>query len=161
MAGETVRRRAKTIPTFVGGLIVMLVLAPGLVPVLALADSARWLLSRRHWMGIRLYSFGVVYLMAETIGLLALGATWVATGFGRFRRPLLRWAFSIQQAWAGTLLAAAARIFGLRFDVVGDEDVGPGPIILMVRHASIMDNLLPAVLVSARHHIRFAICLEA
>ena len=153
MAEGTLRRRLKTIPTFVVGLIIMLVVAPVALPLIAVVDAARWLISRKHWMGVRLYSFGVVYLTAETAGLIALGATWVATGFGRFRRPLLSWTFAIQQTWAGTLLGAARGIFGLRLEVENDEAISPGPIVLMVRHASIVDNLLPAVLVSTRHGI--------
>lgn len=153
MADGTLRRRLRTIPTFVGGLVLMLMVAPVLLPLIAVFDAVRWLISRKHWMGIRLYCFGLVYLTAETAGLAALGATWVATGFGRYRRPLLSWTFSIQQAWAGTLLAAARGIFSLRLEVAGEEVVAPGPIILMVRHASIVDNLLPAVLVSTRHRM--------
>ncbi len=153
MADGTLLRRLKTIPTFVGGLVVMLVMAPVLLPLIAVIDAVRWLISRKHWMGIRLYCFGLVYLTAETAGLVALGATWVATGFGRFRRPLLSWTFAIQQTWAGTLLAAARGIFSLQLEVNGEEAVAPGPIVLMVRHASIVDNLLPAVLVSTRHSI--------
>lgn len=153
MPNGTLRRRLKTIPSFVGGLIIMLVTAPVILPSIAVLDAARWLISRKHWMGIRLYFFGLVYLAAETAGLIALGATWLATGFGRFRNPLMRWTFAIQQTWAGALLAAASGIFGLRLEVANDEVVSPGPIVLMVRHASIVDNLLPAVLVSTRHRI--------
>lgn len=156
------RRRLKTIPTFVGGLLVMLVLAPLLLPALALVDATRWLLGRYPWMGVRLYSFGLVYLLAEAIGLVALSSAWLAAGFGRFRRPLLSWTFAIQQAWAGTLLAAVRGIFGIRIDVAGGEAVSPGPILLMVRHASIVDNLLPAALVSKRHglHLRYVLKRE-
>lgn len=153
MAEGTLRRRLKTIPTFVGGLIIMLAVAPVVLPLIALFDAVRWLISRKHWMGIRLYSFGLVYLTAETAGLIALGATWLATGFGRLQDPLQSWTFAIQQTWAGTLLGAARGIFGLRLEVENDEAVSPGPIVLMVRHASIVDNLLPAVLVSNRHGI--------
>jgi 1-acyl-sn-glycerol-3-phosphate acyltransferase len=160
MADGTLRRRLKTIPTFVGGLVVMLVMAPVLLPLIAVFDAVRWLISRKHWMGIRLYCFGLVYLTAETAGLVALGATWVAAGFGRFRSPLLNWAFAIQQTWAGVLLAAVKGIFRLRLEVAGENVVSPGPIVLMVRHTSIVDNLLPAVLVSTRHRIRLRYVLK-
>ncbi|MDH5422960.1 MAG: lysophospholipid acyltransferase family protein [Acidimicrobiia bacterium] len=160
MADGALRRRLKTIPTFVGGLILMVVMAPVLLPAIALVDAARWLIGRKRWMGIRLYCFGLVYLTAETAGLMGLGITWVAAGFGRFRGPLLRWAFTIQQTWAGFLLAATRRIFGLRLEVAGADVVAPGPIILMVRHASIVDNLLPAVLVSTSHRIRLRYILK-
>ena len=160
MTDGTLRRRLKTIPTFLGGLIVMLLMTPVLVPLVILVDAARWLIHRKHWMGTRLYCFGVVYLTAEAAGLIALGVTWVAAGFGRLPRPLLSWAYTIQQTWAGVLLAAARRIFGLRLEVAGEDAVSPGPIVLMARHASIVDNLLPAALVSSRHNIRLRYILK-
>ena len=138
----------------------MLALAPLLLPLVALADATRWLVRRRHWMGLRLYLFGIVYLTAEVGGLVALGGAWLAAGFGRFRRPLLDSTFAIQQAWAGTLLAAVRGIFGMSFEVTGGEVVAPGPILLLARHASIVDNLLPAMLVSTPHHIRLRYVLK-
>ncbi len=160
MPRRTLSRRLRTIPTFAGGLLLLVALAPLLLPLIALADSIRWLVRRRHWMGLRLYLFGVVYLAAELVGLIALGAVWLAAGFGRFRRRLLDWTFAIQQAWAGTLFAAVRMIFGLRFAVTGEEVVAPGPILLLARHASIVDNLLPSALVSKPHGIRLRYVLK-
>ena len=150
----------RTIPAFTGGLVLMLALAPLLLPVVALADAVRWLVRRRHWMGVRLYSFGFVYLTAEVGGLVALGMAWLAAGFGRYSRPLLNWTFAVQQSWAGTLMAAVRGIFGMRFEVTGSDVVTPGPILLLARHASIVDNLLPAALVSKPHGIRLRYVLK-
>jgi 1-acyl-sn-glycerol-3-phosphate acyltransferase len=160
MPRGTAQRRIRTIPAFTGGLVLLLILAPFLLPVIAAVDAVRWLVRRRHWMGVRLYLFGVVYLTAEVAGLVALGASWLAAGFGRYRRPLLDSAFAIQQAWAGILTAAVQRIFGMRFDVTGSELIAPGPILLFARHTSIVDNLLPAALVSTPHKIRLRYVLK-
>ncbi len=138
----------------------MLSLAPLLLPAIAVADSTRWLVRRRHWMGVRLYLFGVVYLSAEVGGLIALGAAWLGAGLGRSRRSLLDRTFAIQQAWAATLLAAVQRIFGMEFEVAGGETIAPGPILLLARHTSIVDNLLPANLVSAPNDIRLRYVLK-
>ena len=160
MDSGTIIRRLRTIPAFTIGLVLMIALAPLLVPLIALADAGRWVVQRRHWMGLRLYLFGVVYLAAEAIGLMALGVVWLAAGFGRFRRPLLDWTFGIQLAWAGTLLTAVRRIFSMRFEVTGEEVISPGPIMLLARHASIVDNLLPALMVSKPHGIRLRYVLK-
>lgn len=160
MPRETLSRRLRTIPTFAGGFLLMVALAPLLIPLIVLADSVRWLVRRRHWMGLRLYLFGLVYLAAELVGLIALGGVWLGTGFGRFRRPLLNWTFAIQQAWAGTLYTAVRGLFGLRFAVTGADLVAPGPILLLARHASIVDNLLPSALVSRPHGIRLRYVLK-
>ena len=160
MARDTLRRRLRTIPAFTGGFFLVLALAPLLLPAIALADATRWLVRRRHWMGVRLYLFGVVYLTAEVGGLVALGAAWLGAGFGRHRRPLLNWTFAIQQAWAATLMAAVRGIFGMRFEVTGADMVAPGPILLLARHTSIVDNLLPATLVSTPHEVRLRYVLK-
>lgn len=160
MSSGSLRRRLQTIPTFVAGLVLILALAPLLLPAIALADLIRWLVRRRHWMGVRLYLFGVVYLTAEVGGLVALATAWLGAGFGKMRRPLLNMTFAIQQAWAATLLAAVRRIFGMRFEVRGAETVAPGPILLLARHASIVDNLLPANLVSTPHGLRLRYVLK-
>lgn len=44
--------------------------------------------------------------------------------------------------------------FGLRVTVDGDDALRPGPVIILGRHASPLDNLIPAVIASGRHHIR-------
>jgi 1-acyl-sn-glycerol-3-phosphate acyltransferase len=160
MPRGTVLRRLRTIPTFVGAFLLLVVLAPLLIPLIALTDAVRWIVTRRHWMGIRLYLFGIAYLTAEVVGLVALGAVWLVAGFGRARRSLLNWTFAIQQAWASTLLVAARAVFGLRFEVEGRDAVAPGPILLFVRHASIVDNLLPSVFVSGPHGIRLRYVLK-
>ena len=160
MPRDTLRRRLRTIPAFTGGLLLVLALAPLLLPAIALADAIRWLVRRRHWMGVRLYLFGVVYLTAEVGGLVALGTAWLGAGFGRYRRPLLNWTFAVQQAWAGTLMAAVRGIFGMRFEVKGADVVAPGPMLLLARHTSIVDNLLPAALVSTPHEIRLRYVLK-
>jgi 1-acyl-sn-glycerol-3-phosphate acyltransferase len=145
---------------FGAAFLVLVILAPVLLPLIALTDAIRWIVARRHWMGTRLYLFGIAYLTAEVVGLVALGAVWLAAGFGRARRPLLKWTFSIQQAWASALFVAARAIFGLRFEVEGGEAAGPGPILLFVRHASIVDNLLPAMFVGSPHGIRLRYVLK-
>jgi 1-acyl-sn-glycerol-3-phosphate acyltransferase len=42
------------------------------------------------------------------------------------------------------MMGAARRIFSLKIEVTGREDATPGPYILLVRHSSMVDNLLPS-----------------
>jgi 1-acyl-sn-glycerol-3-phosphate acyltransferase len=99
--------------------------------------------------------FGWVFLASETVGLIALGAAWLAGG----RRTVeLTWAF--QRWWSSTLFKTLRSVFRLRFVVEGDDQVAPGPVIVMMRHASIVDNLLPAGLVSLPYRIRLRYVLK-
>ena len=59
----------------------------------------------------------------------------------------------------GVLLAVRV-LFRLRLEVTGDDAVAPGPVIVLIRHASIVDNLLPANLITRPHRIRLRYVLK-
>jgi 1-acyl-sn-glycerol-3-phosphate acyltransferase len=52
------------------------------------------------------------------------------------------------------LLAAMRAVLGLRFEVSGDAVITPGPILVLFRHASIVDNVLPHAFITDRHGIK-------
>jgi len=139
-------RRALTIPGY--GLLTAAVLA--LLPVLLLLAAAVDLARGTRGALARAAAMLAWYLTCEALGLLAAGATWA------LRPALGRRAadadFRLQCLWASALFAGARRLFGLRLAVAGEDalDARPGPILLLMRHASIADTLLPAVLVSSR-----------
>jgi 1-acyl-sn-glycerol-3-phosphate acyltransferase len=111
-------------------------------------------------MASRLLVFLWVYLAAETAGLAALLGIWVAAGCGRRRRWMAARTWDFQQRWAGSLFAVAGRLFGLRVEVAGGEVVRRGPVLVLIRHASIVDNLLPSVLVARTHGVRLRYVLK-
>ncbi len=142
-----IRRRLVTIPRSIVLFIVMVALAPITMPVAVAVDGLRWITTRKPAMTLRLLAFGFVFFAVELLGLVRLLISWVA---GRGDSSKLRQgAWPIQVWWAETLLKAVKRIFQIELAVVGQDTAGPGPIIAMFRHASIVDNLLPAVLLTA------------
>jgi len=73
------------------------------------------------------------------------------TPLRRFNRPaFIRAHFHLQIWWARTLYGAMERAFKLTTVVTGQDDAlrGGGPIVVMVRHVSQIDALLPAAFVS-------------
>lgn len=160
--GEVVRRRLRTIPPILVGFVVVTLLFPLLLPAALLVDVVRRLARGTPFVALRLTCFLWVYLAAETLGLLALLGLWVAAGFGRRRAWMAERTWRFQQVWAGWLFGAAKGLFGLRLTVEGDETVEPGPVIVLIRHASIVDNLLPSVLVAGAHgiHLRYVLKRE-
>jgi 1-acyl-sn-glycerol-3-phosphate acyltransferase len=52
------------------------------------------------------------------------------------------------------------RVFGLRLEVEDDADLGRGPYLLLLRHASSADTLLASALVSQPHGIRLRYVLK-
>jgi 1-acyl-sn-glycerol-3-phosphate acyltransferase len=157
---ETARRRLRTIPPRVLGLVLVTALLPVLLVVGLAIDAVRRIASGVRPTAARLALFLWVYLAAEVGGLVALAALWVASLGGRRRAWLLEETWRIQQLWAGALFGAARVLFGLRLEVAGEDAVAPGPVIVLIRHASIVDNLLPANLVVRPHRIRLRYVLK-
>jgi 1-acyl-sn-glycerol-3-phosphate acyltransferase len=133
-----------------------------LSPLIVVGAALRDLRFGRRLPTLRLALFGAVYLACETLGLLASGALWVACGGGgaASRQRWERWNFALQRVWAGALFAAVRRIFALTLEVEGDAEVGDGPLLVFVRHASLADTLLPSNLLSIRHGLRLRYVLK-
>jgi 1-acyl-sn-glycerol-3-phosphate acyltransferase len=159
---ETFLRRLRTVASVVVGLVLVTALLPALLVVGLAVDAVRRLASGVPPTAARLALFLWVYLFAEVAGLLALAALWVASLGGRRRAWLLETTWRFQQWWAGALFGAVRGLFGLRLEVEGEELVAPGPVIVLIRHASIVDNLLPSVLVARPHgiHLRYVLKRE-
>ena len=146
------RRRALTIPA-------CLVLAGAtfaLFPLLLAAALAVDLARGGRLALARLVTFAPVYLLAELVGLSACLAVWLAFGpwRGADRARFEDWNFLLECLWARCLLAAVRRIFALRLVVEGAAAAAGGPLLVFARHASLVDVLLPAVLVADRQRLR-------
>ncbi len=157
---ETVRRRLRTIPSIVLGLVLVTALLPVLLVVGLVVDAVRRVAFGVRPTAARLVLFLWVYLAAEVGGVAALGALWVASLGGRRRAWLLEVTWRFQRLWAGVLLGAVRVLFGLRLEVAGGDAVAPGPVIVLIRHASIVDNLLPAHIVARPRRIRLRYVLK-
>jgi len=82
------------------------------------------------------------------------GLQWVATGFGTNHERLMSWSYQLQGRWSAFLLATLKKAFSLNVETTGLEHTEPGPYILMMRHASIIDVLLPASLIAHQKGIK-------
>ena len=156
----TIQRRLRSIGTVVGLLIVATVLLPVLLLAAVAFDLFRLATGHGKLVALRLTVIGWVYLAAEVLGIAALGGLWLATGGGRVQRLFIGGTYAIQRWWAGTLFSVIRRLFDLRVEVAGSEVLAPGPIHVFMRHASIIDNLLPSALITAPHGIRLRYVLK-
>jgi 1-acyl-sn-glycerol-3-phosphate acyltransferase len=142
-------RRAVTIPLYA----LLLCLSLAALPVTLAAAAAIDTVRGSPWALSRCILFFVFYLGCELIGIAVAAALWLG-GLAASRSRYLDWNFRVQCWWARTLFAGAQHLFGMRLDVKGLDDLGSGPILLFMRHASIGDTVLPAVLVSSQKGIR-------
>lgn len=159
---STILRRLRTIPLFTLAWVSLVALTPLLLPVALLVDAVRWVFRRTPWMGVRILGFGLAYLTAEVVGVVALFAVWVVSGFGRDEGRLQGMTFAVQRAWAGFVFWAVKRLFSLEFRVEGADQVQPDPFLLFSRHASIVDNLLPSRFITRPFgtHVRYVMKRE-
>jgi len=145
-------RRSVTIPVYltITGLLVLL------SPVLLLAAVVSDILRPRRFALTRCLVLSLIFFAAELVGMLASLVIWLRhRGWrSRFSEAYLAANFTLQRKWAGAIFAGACWTFRLRVRIEGDEALRPGPVIILGRHASPLDNLIPAVVASGRHRLR-------
>lgn len=101
-------------------------------------------------MGIRLVGMAWWFLFGELRGIASLALIWLASA-GRDTRTRRFRVYRLRQLWAAGHLGGVRRLFGLRFEIEGLEDVAPGPVLILMRHASIIDNAMPDAVVGRAH----------
>jgi 1-acyl-sn-glycerol-3-phosphate acyltransferase len=70
--------------------------------------------------------------------------------------------YALRIRWARSHLEGVRVLFGLTFEIEGLELAGPGPVLIFMRHASIIDNALPDAVIGREHGmgLRFVIKRE-
>jgi 1-acyl-sn-glycerol-3-phosphate acyltransferase len=123
------------------------------LPLAAALDASL----RTRWAACRALALALGYLGAEVTGLLASLALWIGGAVAPDR--FLAWNFRLQVVWARALLGLARRVYGLRIEV-DLPPPGPAPVLVFVRHASLVDALLPTVFVSGRAGTRLRFVMK-
>jgi len=151
------RRRLITVPGYALAWFLWLGAAPLWLAIAILVDGV----CRSHGVALRSATLVTVYLSCEILGMVAAGALWVWKAVSR--PDAERWAdihFRLEAWWGATLFRALVRLFGLSVEVEGDADLGHGPYLLLLRHASSGDTLLASALVSKPHRLRLRYVLK-
>lgn len=154
------QRRLVTVPLLGALWLLTLVLLPGLLVVAVVVDLVRLVRSGVPPTTARLVVFVLTYLTAEVVAVVAAFLIWLWAARGSDRQQILQHTYALQKWWADTLWESARWIFRLRLNVAGAEAAAPGPILVLSRHASIVDNLLPFQIFSRRHGIRLRYVLK-
>lgn len=161
--GQVIGRRIRTIPLVFLAFVLVTVLLPLLLLAALVVDIVRRVGSGVSFVGLRLVVVLWCFLLGDVLGVLALFGQWVLSGFGRRRAWQVERTWALQRRWASWTFAVVRRVFGMSLDVRGDAVVAPepaAPVIVLIRHASIVDNLLPANLVTAPHGVRLRYVLK-
>jgi len=119
-------------------LLVTALLVP-LAPLLLLAAGAMSVLPRfRSLPHACLFALGFLYY--ECLGVAKLGLVWLRY---RHQPDYLAHNQRIQYWWAGGLLRLGLRIFDLKVEITGADAIDGTSALLIVRHTSIADTVLP------------------
>ena len=153
--GNRIIRRTRGITLEIIAFILVTILLPVLLIGAAVVDLVLWLRRRKPWVGVRLTAFLWWFLFGEMRALATILFIWVSTGgpfgIGSMRRRVML--YRLRARWASSHLGGIRALFGLRFEIEGLDQAEPGPEIIMMRHASIIDNMLPDSLVARTHGI--------
>jgi 1-acyl-sn-glycerol-3-phosphate acyltransferase len=153
--GARIFRRVRGITLEVVLFVLVTALTPLLLLVGAVVDLVLWLRTRKHWMAVRLVAMLWWFLLGEIIALAWMLGMWLASGgpFGTGSLRRHRWIYILRMWWIRHHLGGIRRLFSLRFEIEDLDQAAPGPAVIMMRHASIIDNTLPDALITHAHGI--------
>lgn len=137
-------RRLLTIPAIVLATALMTVSAP-LWLLLAWIAS---LLVPSARSAPRVLAFITCFLWCETLGVAASFLIWLRHGRRRSAADEARWIkanHALQAWWCSSLKRTAAWLFRLRFEVEGLDQLDGDGVIMLPRHCSIGDTIIPIV----------------
>jgi 1-acyl-sn-glycerol-3-phosphate acyltransferase len=154
-----VSRRARGIAAEVLGLLLVTALSPVLLLAALAVDLLLWLKRRKPWMAMRLLAMLWWFLVGELYGLIGLLIIWLSSGPRDSAKRRER-VFRLKRRWLASHLAGIRTLFSLRFEIEDLELAGPGPVIVMIRHASIIDNTLPDAIIGRAHGIGFRFVIK-
>lgn len=127
------------------------------IAVVALGHGA----IRRDRMAVLRVACGIwVFFVAEICGIALAVWIWLGLMLHRDRERFLASNYHLQQWWARFILGAIFWLFELRIEVHGDDCCAPGPMVLFMNHASMIDTLLPVDLVCRGQGMRLRYVLK-
>lgn len=138
---DTFKRRLISISLVIVLLPLCLVLTPVALVYSLVSDLRR---GRSTLPTFRLWVFTIVYILHEWMVIPLSGALWLRGGFGRsLDLPLHS---RIQGRWVGSLLRWAGRLLDVSVEWPDHEAFPDGKVVVLSRHASMIDAVLPAYL---------------
>ncbi len=145
-------RRLITIPAFIAATVAV----TAALPVLAIAAAICSVVPATKG-ALPTLGFIAGYLWCETIGIVTAFAIWIRH---READRFLQANFRLQCWWANALKVIAERLFRLTFDVEGEECLSGPAAIMLPRHASIADTIIPMVYYAIPRQIRLRYVLK-
>ncbi len=145
-------RRLATIPAFLILTALVTLALPLLLPAAALLSVVP---ACRGAVPTLLFIAG--YLWCETLGILSAFYLWLRH---RDRLRFLDGNYRLQCWWSSSLMRIARRLFRLRFHIDGESSLTGSPALVLPRHASIADTVIPMVFYAIPQRLRLRYVLK-
>jgi 1-acyl-sn-glycerol-3-phosphate acyltransferase len=160
--GPRLQRRAQGILTEAFAFAALTILSPIVVTAALAVDATLFVARRKPPTALRLAAYAWWFLLGELRGIAGLALIWLVTGGPLGSHSLLRrrLVYDLRIHWARSHLSGVRVLFRLRFEVEGLDLAGPGPVVILIRHASIIDNTLPDALVGHAHGLGLRFVLK-
>jgi 1-acyl-sn-glycerol-3-phosphate acyltransferase len=151
------RRRAVTVPAWLLLALVLPLMVPLVLPVLALYDLA----VRNGGSSSRTAIFFAHFFVLESCGLVIALFLWLRRLAGMSDAEYQMANRRIQRWWSRGLFWGSVKIFSVRVDIDGLEELeDPTPSIVLSRHASTLDTMIPLAIVRQLKLYRYVIKAE-
>jgi len=142
---STVRRRFGSISGLFIAAILLLVLLPVWIPLSIVADLVR---GRVRLPIARLLLFALGWAWLESTGVVIAFGLWLT---GKRKNHELH--FRLQAWWAANILGLLRATTGIRVTAENVDQLRPGPVVLLCRHASLADSLVSAWVITSLAHM--------
>ncbi|MCA8923184.1 MAG: 1-acyl-sn-glycerol-3-phosphate acyltransferase [Planctomycetes bacterium] len=132
-----------------------------LAPLWLLVLGSYDLLAGRRGASVRCLAVLTVFTTMSVLGLIAALAVWIACGRRHRRREALDYA--LQERWAKTLHRGLVWIYGIRLSERWSSGAPPAPdrrLLVLERHTSVADTLLPIQLLYPAFRLRYVMKRE-
>lgn len=150
-------RRALTIP---GVCIIVAIYAALLPPLLGYALVRDLLRGRRDFPLPRFHLFLFGILAHHIFGLLILCGSWLCTRLASDKRRH-HINVAVEHYFIPQSIGVAERVYDMKIELDDIECCSPGPILLLSRHASILDTIMPIKLLGQAHGMGMRIVQKA
>ena len=131
---------------------VLWVVLTALAPVWIPATLAIGVVRRRSFVVLRLSMFFWTYLAIELIGLVGAAGIYLVAARNIERRHDLF--FHLECWWGSSLFKWLCRFLSLSTSIEGEDQILPGPVLVFIRHASIIDTAVPVAFLSKPKGLR-------
>jgi len=126
------------------------------LPLMLLVAAASDVIRSGSWRSTRFVLATAWSLCVHVVGLGLFAWSWLFGGawLGADRERQRTLDLAVQCWLASWTWNGVARLYRMRLRVEGDEVLASGPILLLSRHASLLDTILPMVILASRHGLR-------